>query len=421
MLKTKDLINFIENSPSCFHAVANAKDELLKANYIELKENERWSIAPGHGYFVSRHDSSIIAFYVPESPLPGYRLIASHTDSPSFKIKKNPTLTAEGHYVKLNTEGYGGMIAYTWFDRPLGVAGRILYKTSSGIQSKLVNLEDTTLIIPSLCIHMNRTVNDGIKIDMQKDMLPLYSCGITECDFEDAIAKAVDMDKDSILGYDLFLFNKDFCSVWGPDNEFISAPRLDNLECMYASLSAFIDSSDSSHISVFVAFDNEEVGSGSSQGAASTFLLDVLSRMNSSLGGDLEDYNINIAESLMISADNAHAVHPNNGDKSDPTNRPLVNKGIVVKYAANQKYCTDAVSAAAFIDLCNRADVSYQEFFNKSGQPGGSTLGNISSSQVSLSAVDVGLPQLAMHSAYETAGVKDFEEALKVFTEFYSE
>lgn len=413
------LFNFINNSPTAYHVVNNISDELKAKNYIELKESQRFCLKPNQGYFVTRNDSSIIAFYIPEKRLPGFRIIASHSDSPSFKVKSNPEIRVADYYIKLNTEPYGGMLAASWLDRPLSLAGRVIISLNGNPVSIPVNINKDLLVIPNLAIHMNRSANDGYKYDMQKDMLPLMSCGLDEFSFSNIIADASGVPFDNILGMDLYAYNRETCRVWGANEEFISGPRLDDQECVYASLQGFIAEDISQRIKILAVFDNEEVGSGSFQGAGSTFLYDILSRINTALDGDTEDFYINIAESFLISADNAHAFHPNHAEACDPTNHPLINKGVVLKSSANQKYCTDGVSAAVFTSLCKTADIPIQTFFNKSGTPGGSTLGNISNGQVSIRSVDIGLPQLAMHSAYETAGVKDYEDAIKLFTCFY--
>ena len=413
------LFNFINNSPTCFHVVNNIIAELKENNYSELKESQRFCLKPNQGYYVTRNDSSIIAFYIPERRCPVFIIVASHSDSPSFKVKKNPEMKVDDYYIKLNTEPYGGMLVSNWLDRPLSIAGRVIISMNGDPVSIPINIDKDLLMIPNLAIHMNRNANDGYKYDMQKDMLPLMSCGIEESAFSKMIADAAGVPVDNILGTDLFVYNRENCRIWGANEEFISGPRLDDQECVYASLQGFIANDTSDRIKVLAVFDNEEVGSGSFQGAGSTFLYDILSRINLAMDGDAEDFYINIAESFLISADNSHALHPNHTEACDPTNHPLINKGVVLKSAANQKYCTDGVSAAIFTELCKTAGVSMQSFFNKSGTPGGSTLGNISIGQVSIRSVDMGLPQLAMHSAYETAGVKDYIDAVKLFTCYY--
>lgn len=403
----KQLLTFIKNSPTAFHAVETMRQILLKEGAVELSEKEHWKLYPGKSYFVTRNHSALIAFSIPKEEAWKFHIIASHSDSPAFKIKENPEMLAENAYVKLNVEKYGGMLMAPWFDRPLSVAGRVLVKTEKGIEERLVCVEKDLLLIPSLAIHMNREANDGYKYNPQKDMLPLYGCADAKGTFMKEIAAQAGVEEDAILGHDLFLYNRTPGTIWGADEAFVSSPRLDDLQCVFASLEGFLAGEKRSSIAIHCVMDNEEVGSGTKQGAASTFLQDTLLRINTGLGRTYEEYLMTLAGSFMISADNAHAVHPNYADKADPVNRPVPNGGIVIKYNANQKYCTDAVSAAIFKDLCQRAEVPYQTFVNRSDVAGGSTLGNISNTQVPVNTVDIGLAQLAMHSPYETAGAKD--------------
>ena len=403
----EELLAFIRKSPTCFHAVAAMKEILEAEGYGELREEDRWNLEKGGKYYVTRNDSALIAFAIPEEEAKGYRIMASHSDSPTFKIKENPEMEAEGRYVKLNVERYGGMICAPWFDRPLSVAGRVVVKEGEEIVSKLVDVDRDLLMIPNLAIHMNREVNDGYKFNAQKDMLPLYGMSSAKGTFLQTVAEAAGVKEEEILGHDLFLYNRQEGTVWGAEEAFVSSARLDDLQCAFSSLKGFLAGKKEKYIAVHCVLDNEEVGSGTKQGAASTFLRDVLVRINSGLGQDQEDYLRRLAGSFMVSADNAHAVHPNYGEKADPVNRPCMNEGIVIKHSANQKYCTDGVSAAVFKDLCKRAGVPFQTFTNRSDILGGSTLGNISTTQVAVNAVDIGLAQLAMHSPYETAGVKD--------------
>ena len=409
----EELLAFIRKSPTCFHAVAAMKEILEAEGYGELREEDRWNLEKGGKYYVTRNDSALIAFAIPEEEAKGYRIMASHSDSPTFKIKENPEMEAEGRYVKLNVERYGGMICAPWFDRPLSVAGRVVVKEGEEIVSKLVDVDRDLLMIPNLAIHMNREVNDGYKFNAQKDMLPLYGMSSAKGTFLKTVAEAAGVKEEEILGHDLFLCNRQEGTVWGAEEAFVSSARLDDLQCAFSSLKGFLAGKKEKYIAVHCVLDNEEVGSGTKQGAASTFLRDVLVRINSGLGQDQEDYLRRLAGSFMVSADNAHAVHPNYGEKADPVNRPCMNEGIVIKHSANQKYCTDGVSAAVFKDLCKRAGVPFQTFTNRSDILGGSTLGNISTTQVAVNAVDIGLAQLAMHSPYETAGVKDTAYLIK--------
>lgn len=418
---SQQLLEFIENSPTCFHAVQAMTDILSAEGFTELKENQKWHIENGGRYFVTRNGSSLTAFTVPFQEMKGMHIIASHSDSPSFKIKENPELESEGHYIRLNVEGYGGMIRAPWFDRPLSVAGRVIVKDKAqgGFRSILVDIGRDLVMIPNLAIHMDRQINDSCKYNIQKDMLPIYGDLSAKGTFMKLIADTAGVPEEEILGHDLFLYNRQKGTVWGASGEFLSCSRLDDLQCAFASLKGFLAGKRQEYLAVHCVLDNEEVGSGTKQGAASTFLYDTLTRIHTSLGLSQEDYLIHLADSFMISADNAHAVHPAHTDKADPANRPYINGGIVIKFSASQKYCTDGVSAAIFRDLCQRAGIPVQTFVNRSDMAGGSTLGNISNTQVALNTVDIGLPQLAMHSPYETAGVKDTGYLIRAAEEFF--
>lgn len=416
----EELFQFIENSPSCFHAIETIRKKLNDEGFIELVEGRSWQIEKGKKYYVTRNLSSIIAFKIPENDFKNFHIVASHSDSPTFKIKENAEIEVNNKYVKLNTEKYGGMICSTWFDRPLSIAGRILVKEGNLVKTHLVNIDKDLVIIPNLAIHMNRAVNDGYKYNAQIDMLPLYGDNTSKGSLMKTVAQSVGVEEDSILGTDLFLYNRMRGTKIGANSEYISSPRLDDLECAYASLSAFLSETNSNSASVYCVFDNEEVGSGTKQGADSTLLYDVLRRINMCLGNSEEDYYKLIASSFMISADNAHALHPNYSDKSDPTNKVYINDGIVIKYNANQKYTTDAVSASIFKSICDSVNVPYQTFTNRSDILGGSTLGNISNAHVSLNTIDIGLAQLAMHSTYETAGAKDVTYLIDALKAFYN-
>lgn len=418
---SQQLLEFIANSPTCFHAVQAMTDILSAEGFTELKENQKWHIENGGRYFVTRNGSSLTAFTVPFQEMKGMHIIASHSDSPSFKIKENPELESEGHYIRLNVEGYGGMIRAPWFDRPLSVAGRVIVKDKAqgGFRSILVDIGRDLVMIPNLAIHMDRQINDSCKYNIQKDMLPIYGDLSAKGTFMKLIADTAGVPEEEILGHDLFLYNRQKGTVWGASGEFLSCSRLDDLQCAFASLKGFLAGKRQEYLAVHCVLDNEEVGSGTKQGAASTFLYDTLTRIHTSLGLSQEDYLIHLVDSFMISADNAHAVHPAHTDKADPANRPYINGGIVIKFSASQKYCTDGVSAAIFRDLCQRAGVPVQTFVNRSDMAGGSTLGNISNTQVALNTVDIGLPQLAMHSPYETAGVKDTGYLIRAAEEFF--
>lgn len=417
----KELFQFIEDSPTAFHAVDTMRNILERDGYQGLLESEKWKLEGGGKYYVTRNGSSLIAFRIPSADFKGFQIMAGHSDSPCLKLKENPELRTERAYVKLNVEKYGGMLCASWFDRPLSVAGRLMIREKDRIRMKLVNADRDLLMIPSLAIHMNREANDGYKYNVQKDMPPLYKmCADGEEEgFMEMIAGEAGVKEGDILGSDLYVYNRMQGSVWGAGGEFISIGRLDDLECVYSSLTGFLDAEDGDSVPVHCVYDNEEVGSSTRQGAASTFLADTLFRICESFGMNGTDYRRKLALSLMASADNAHAVHPNYPDKSCPSNRPVINQGIVVKFSGNQKYTSDAVSAALFRQICEMAEAPVQEFTNRSDMLGGSTLGNISGTQVAVNCVDIGLPQLAMHSSYETAGVKDLEYLIRAAKVFY--
>lgn len=404
----KELLRFLDHSPNAFYAVANMQKELEDAGFTRLYEGCPWTLSGGHGYYVIRNDSAIIAFRIPEGEYQGFQIMASHCDSPVFKIKTNAEIVVDNSYVKLNVEKYGGMLCAPWLDRPLSVAGRVIVQTEEGIATKLVNVDRDLLIIPNVAIHMNRQVNDGYAFNAQVDMLPLFcEQGEEKNQFMQLIADEAGVQVEDILDTDLFLYDRMKGTTLGLHGEFIASGRLDDLQCAFASLKGFLAAEPKQSIAVHCVYDNEEVGSGTKQGAASTFLKDTLQRISRVMGRSEEQYLMSIASSFMISADNAHAVHPNHAEKADPTNRPYMNRGIVIKYSANQKYTTDGVSGAVMRAICKKAEVPYQTFTNRSDMLGGSTLGNISQAQVALNTVDVGLPQLAMHSPYETAGARD--------------
>ena len=409
----KKLLKFIQKSPTAFQAVEEMSQRLQKEGFEELREEKHWNLKPGGNYYVTRNHSAIIAFSIPKKPAWKFHIMASHSDSPALKIKENPEMEVEKAYIKLNVERYGGMLLAPWFDRPLSVAGRLIVRKNGEIQEKLVAVDKDLLVIPNLAIHMNREVNDGYKYNVQKDMLPLYSDYDGKGSFMKLMAAEADVAEEDILGHDLFLYDRTPGTIWGANEEFISAPRLDDIQCAFASLEGFLRGERKESIAVHCVLDNEEVGSTTKQGAASTFLKDTLMRINMGLGRTQEEYLMTLADSFMVSADNAHALHPNHTDKTDPVNRPVLNGGIVIKYNANQKYCTDGVSAAIFKDICDKAEVPYQTFVNRSDMAGGSTLGNISNTQVPMKTVDIGLAQLAMHSVYETTGAKDTENLAK--------
>lgn len=415
---SRDLVHFIAKSPSTFHAVRGIKAALLYAGFTEIREEDTWQIEKGGKYVVTRNGSALMAFTVPQEGAEAFHITASHCDSPTFKIKENPEI-ADGPYVKLNVEGYGGMIMSTWLDRPLSVAGRLLVTENGHLAEKLVAIDGTMLVIPSVAIHMDRSVNQHKEWKVQKDMLPLYGMTGAKTPFMDVIAAAAKVKAADILAHDLILYSRVPGTIWGEEREFISSPKLDDLQCAFACFRGFTQGEKEKYISVYALFDNEEVGSATSQGAGSTFLANTLERLARSLGYSYDETMAMIARSFMISADNAHSVHPNHPEYADPVNRPVINGGIVIKYSAAQKYATNAFSAAYFKKLCKDHDIPTQTFTNHSDNPGGSTLGNISNTVIAMPTVDIGLPQLAMHSSYETAGVKDTAYLVDAVTKFY--
>lgn len=416
----QELFDFIQQSPSCFHVIENVKKQLTEQGFEELCENKNWQIKEGGKYFVTRNLSSVIAFKVPTKDFKSFHIIASHSDSPTFKIKDHPEQMVKGKYVQLNTERYGGMIYSTWFDRPLSIAGRALVKTETGVATKLLNIDRDLLVIPNLAVHMDRTVNDGMKYNPQVNLLPLYGDAASKDTFNKLVAEACGTAEENIISTDLFLYNRTAPTVWGAHNEYMSCAKLDDLECAFSSLKAFLKGENSQSVSVCAIFDNEEVGSSTKQGANSTFMYDILQRINENLGRTEEQYHTAVASSFMLSADNAHALHPNHPAISDPTNPVYLNEGIVIKHNANQKYTTDAVSSAIFQKMCEDKNVPYQHFVNRSDVAGGSTLGNIANTHVSLNTVDIGMAQLAMHSSYETAGVLDLNYMIAGMEAFYN-
>ena len=413
MSKINELLTFIKKSPTAYHTVDTIKAELLSAGFTEVYESEPSAFSDGGDHFVIRGGSSIIAFKG-IADKGGFMIAASHSDSPCFKVKDE---LSGASYTRLATEKYGGMIHYTWLDRPLSVAGRVVIKTDEGVKIRLVNIDKASLTIPSVAIHLNRAVNEGYKFNPATDLLPLLGTSEAKGALMQAIADQAGVTTDEIISHDLFLYNAEEGRVIGINDELVLSPRLDDLGCAYASMRAFLDApiGDNS-ISVLAVFDNEEVGSETKQGAASTFL-DMTLR---AIAGSEERYSALLYHSFMASADNAHAVHPNHPELSDGTHAPTLGRGVVVKYNANQRYTTDAISYGIFGTLADRAGIKLQKFSNRADMVGGSTLGSISNTRVSVSTVDIGLPQLAMHSANETAAVSDLSDMVAVLTELYS-
>lgn len=403
----EELLEFIEKCPTAFHVIEQVKKQLSKEGFCELKETDRWELEMGKAYYVTRNSSSLIAFRIPKQDFCGFSIIASHSDAPAFKLKEKAEMGVEKLYVKLNVEKYGGMICAPWMDRPLSIAGRVMVKTERGFRQKLINIDRDLVVIPNLAIHQNHSVNDGMKYNPQVEMLPLFSSFDSETKLLDMVALEAGVKKEDIIGQELFLYNRMAGTLWGAEEEFISSPKLDDLECAYCTLQGFLAGKNEEQTTVYAVFDNEEVGSGTRQGAASTFLKDTLMRINAAAGRTHEDYLRALAAGFMLSADNGHAVHPNHPETTDPSHRPVLNGGILLKHSANQKYTTDAVSAAMVRMICQQAEIPYQEYFNRSDMPGGSTLGNLSNQQAAIKTADFGAAQLSMHSPYETGGAKD--------------
>ena len=423
------LVDFLNSSPCNFFAVATIKKHLEENGFTELKQDEIWNLQKEGRYFVVKNNSAIFGIIVGNRPLDqsGFNIISAHSDSPCFRIKPNPEMLADG-VLRLNTEVYGGPILYTWFDRPLSIAGRILLRNPENQMKpleKLIDFAEPVMIIPHLAIHFNRGVNEGNPLSRQKDMLPVAAIVNDAAEKDNFLMKKIQAhlgldNLSDILDFDLFLYNSQKAQLVGFNKEFISSGRIDDLSMAHAAMCALIKATDTNVTNVMAIFDNEETGSGTKQGAASPVLANMLHRVALQSGLDTDGFYRAIAKSFMISADNAHAAHPGYSEKYDPTNHPRIGSGPVIKINANCKYMTDAHSSAVFRELCKKADVPCQYFVNHSDIAGGSTLGNILTSQIDIDGVDIGNPIWAMHSAVETGAIADQEYAIKVFTEFYN-
>lgn len=417
--ESQEIISLLKRSPSVFHVVKNISEKLLEKGFIELSEYQPFVIEKGKNYFVKRNNSSIIAFKIPLNCKDlSFFGTATHNDSPTYKLKPHP-FTKKGNLTLLDVEPYGGMIHSTWLDRPLSIAGRVLLQKGNVIQEALFNVDRPLLIIPNLAIHMNRNINEGYAYNPAVDLLPLFGEDIKEEDsFESFLLKELHEEKDvRVLSHDLYLYNFDEPRVFGLHEEFLASPKLDDLASAYSSLLGFLEAKNDERISLFASFDNEEVGSLTRQGANSTFFKDTYKRLSEALNGNFEE---DIANSFLLSIDNAHANHPNHLEKSDQTTNVSLNKGIVIKSNANQSYTTDALGSAIAKMIALKGNIPYQEFTNRSDLRGGSTLGNISNSELSILSCDIGLPQLAMHSANETMGVMDLD-SMRRFVSLYFE
>ncbi|MCF6365952.1 MAG: M18 family aminopeptidase [Bacteroidales bacterium] len=422
-----DLIDFLYESPTAFQAVRNVKAALIRKGFKQLHRGESWNLEKGGRYFTTKNASSLVAFIVGTGEIEkeGYRIIAAHTDSPALKIKPSPEMTGQGNYLKLNVETYGGPILSTWMDRPLSLAGRVSLKSENVMRPevKYINIRKPIMVIPNLAIHLNRTINESKEYNKQKDMLPILR--LVEEKFEkdnylkNLLAKYLHVENDKIMDFDLNLYEFERGSIIGENNDFISAGRIDDLSMVHAGIDALFNSRTAKSTNVMICFDNEEVGSETKQGAASPFLKDVLKRVTWAQSTQRDAFYRAKINSFGISADNAHAIHPNLPENYDPVLQPKMNEGPVIKVNANQKYTTDALSSATFQMLCEKAGVPVQMYVNKSDIAGGSTLGSISSTQLDIRMVDVGNAMLAMHSIRELCGVKDHYYMKQVFDEFY--
>ena len=414
----RELLDFIDKSPTAWHAAANVAAELERAGYTRLYEEEDWQLrAPGK-YYAVRNGSALIALNLPEGA-DGFLIMAAHDDSPAFRVKDGGEEKTLGLYSRLAVEKYGGMLCSTWLDRPLSLAGRVAVREKDGITMKLVNIDRDLLVIPNLAIHMDRSANEGKSFNVNVDMIPLIGSAESKTGLNALIAGELGVKEEDIVSRELNLYPRTPGTVWGAENEFISAPRLDDLQCAFGCLKGFLQADKPKKATVLCIFDNEEVGSGTRQGADSGFLDDMLSRAWASLGRTDAQYRAALAGSFMVSADNAHAIHPNHPEFADRSERPVMNGGIVIKFNASMSYTTDGLSAAVFSELCRTAEVPVQRYANRPDLRGGSTLGHISLAHVSVPTLDIGLAQLAMHSSYETAGAKDTEYLARAARAFY--
>lgn len=414
------LFRFLDESPTCYHAAANAKAALTAAGAVELRESEQWKLEKGTLYVVERGDSALVAFRVPEGPFHGFLMAAAHSDSPTFKVRETAEAASAGNTLRLSVEPYGGGVWRGWLDRPLSVAGRVVIRQGDRLVSRLVNIDRDLLVIPGVAIHMDRSVNKGAELNPAVDLLPLLGCGKEPGAFRKLIAEAAGVREEHLLSTELFLYPRTKAVQTGLNGEFIVSPRLDDLQCVFGCLEGFLAAKPGGSLPVLAVFNNEEVGSNTRQGADSTFLTDVLERIAHGCGLDSEAWKAAVANSFMVSADNAHAIHPAHPEYADKGEFPVLGGGIVIKYNANQRYTTDAVSGAVFQAICQEAGVPVQRYSNRADLPGGSTLGNISTAHLSVPTVDIGLPQLAMHSICETAGAADTDHLVKAMTAYFS-
>ena len=402
---TKQLLTYIENSPTAYQAVDASAAILEEQGFARLGAQSAWELVPGKGYYTVQNGTSILAFRMPRGKIDGMMIAASHSDSPTFKLKANCEADAFGDYVKINTERYGGMILSTWLDKPLSLAGRLVVKQGDAIKAINVKVDRDLLLIPNVAIHQNRKHNDGFVFNAQTDMMPLYGMASAKGTLLAQVAAAAGVEAESVIGSDLYLYNRTPATIWGADDAFFSAPRIDNLMCAYGTLQGFLQAGAAANtLQVWACFDNEETGSHTKQGAGALWMRDTLERVCESTGTDLRRV---LAASMLLSADNAHAKHPNHPELSDAQNAPRMGGGVVIKANASQSYATDGISCAIFSEICKKAGVPTQSFANRSDSPGGSTLGSIADTLLPVNTVDIGMAQLAMHSSYETAACAD--------------
>ena len=428
MMRVKRLLDFLDASPVNFLAARNIASQLEQAGYRKLDPREPIGpVKAGDKLYVTKNDSSVYAFHIGSQPMAeaGFRMICAHCDSPTFRIKPNAEMLCEGGIVKLNTEVYGGPIMSTWFDRPLTIAGRVIVRGENALSptTLLLHVKRPLLQISNLAIHFNRQVNDGVKLSKQKDMLPILGIISDQLERGNLLMKIscgeLNIKPADVLDFDLYLADATPACTFGVHDEFLSSGRLDDLSMCFAGLEAMIDTNTTEATKVLAIFDNEETGSQTKQGAGSPFLAMMLQRIASAQSGSAEAWYQAIERAFMISADNAHAWHPNYSEKYDPTNHPVLGGGPVIKFNAAQKYASDAVSAAVFAEICREAGVPCQRFVNHSDVAGGSTLGNILASSIPLRGVDMGNAILAMHSCRETGSVADHLYTVKAFTQFF--
>ena len=424
----ESLLKFMDSSVCNFLAVDTIKKVLVANGFVEKRLEDAFTCQAGEKFFVTKNDSAIFAVTVGSKPVSetGFKIISAHSDSPCFRIKPNPEMVSGDGLVRLNTEVYGGPILYTWFDRPLSLAGRVILKGKSALHpvTRLLKIDNPILVIPHLAIHFNRSVNEGNPLSKQKDMLPILTRISSSLETNNLlinyVANSLDVSVADILDFDLFVYDTEKACVVGLNDEFVLSGRLDDLSMAHAAITAITEATDSEATCVSAIFDNEETGSGTKQGAHSPVLTNILRRVATCQGVDFDGFCRAVSKSFLISADNAHAYHPNYGEKYDPTNHPAIGGGPVIKINANCKYMTDAHSAAIFKSLCIEAGSPYQYFVNHSDVAGGSTLGNIFTGQLDIEGVDVGSPLLAMHSVRETASTDDHVNMIKVFKHFFS-